>query len=152
MAAYDNDDADARWREVLHKLVKRPRHDEEFRARVEATGAVIDNFEAVLERTRRYRAAPPSAAIACRTYWWGFQLEIPHTVLATWIPDTTESPEVVAAIGAIANTMAPFRRRAAAYIASRIDELQQLDRGAGTYVSMTWMAPNIFVPSSARGR
>lgn len=148
----DDDDADARWREVLHELVKRTRHDAEFRARVEATGAVIDNFEAVLERTHNFRAAPPSGAITCRTYWWGFQLEIPHAILATWVPDTTESPEVVAAIGTIANTIAPFRRRAAAYIASRIGELQQLDRGAGTYVSMTWMAPNIFIPSSAADR
>ena len=144
-----NDDADARWREVLHELVKRASHDAEFRARVEATGAVIDNFEAVLERNRNHRAAP-SGTIACRTYWWGFQLEIPHATLSTWTVDTTESCEVVTAIGVAPNPAAPFRRRVAAYIASRLTELQQLDRGAGAYVSMTWMAPNIFVPAAAR--
>ena len=149
-ADHDQTEADARWRDVLFELVKRIDRDAELRARVEATGVVIDNFELVLERTRRVRDAP-SGTIGCRMYWWGFQLEIPHEVLAAWT-DTTESAEVAVAIGTAANPAAPFRRRASAYIASRLGELQELDRGAGAYVSMTWMAPNIFVPAAIRAR
>jgi len=143
------DEADERWRAVLFELVKRANRDAEFRERVEATGAVIDNFEAVLERTRVDHSAP-SGMIACRTYWWGFQLEIPHAALAAWTEDT-ESAEIAAAIGAGVGPVAPFRRRAAAYVASRLAELQNLDRSAGVYVSMTWMAPNIFVPIAITG-
>jgi hypothetical protein len=149
-ADHDQTEADERWRDVLFELVKRVDRDAELRARVEATGVVIDNFELMLERTRADRGAP-SGAIGCRIYWWGFQLEIPHVMLAAWT-DTTESADVAASIGTATNPAAPFRRRAAAYIASRLGELQQLDRGAGASVSMTWMAPNIFVPAAICGR
>src|SRR5688572_24954884 len=79
----DDAEADDRWRDVLFELVRRASQDPEFRARVEATGAVIDNFEAILERSRRNRASA-SGTVACRPYWWGFELEIPHGVLAGW--------------------------------------------------------------------
>ena len=144
-----NDEADERWRAVLFELVKRANNDAEFRARVEASGAVIDNFEAVLERTR-VDATLPSGAIACRTYWWGFQLEIPHAILAGWSAGV-ESAYIAAAID-VTGPAAPFRRRTAAWVASRIVELQELDRGTGVYASMTWMAPNIFVPIPIPGR
>jgi hypothetical protein len=140
-----NEEADERWRDVLFVLVKRANEDPEFRARVEATGAVITNFEGVLQTIRADRMAQ-SGTIACHEYWWGFQLEIPHAVLMGWPAGATESGEVAAAIGVGTGPSAPFRKRAAAWIASRLEELQALDHGAGIYTCMMWMAPNIFVP------
>lgn len=145
------DDADERWRVVLAELVKRARRDPEFRARVEASGAVIDNFEAVLDRRRSDRSAP-SGTVLCHCYWWGFELEIPSATLATWNAEAIETAHVAASIGSDVGPAAAFLRRASAWIASRLPELQQLDRGAGVYVSMTWMAPYIFVPMPLRAR
>ena len=145
------DDADERWRAVLGELVKRVRGDAEFRARVEATGAVLDNFEAVLERTRRGRESP-SGTVLCHGYWWGFELELPHVALGAWSGEAIESATVAASIAADVGPAAAFLRRAAAWIANRLPELQAIDRGAGVYVSMTWMAPYIFVPMPVRVR
>jgi hypothetical protein len=140
-----NEDADERWRDVLFELVRRANDDAEFRARVEATGAVIQDFEGVLRSIRGDRVAH-SSTISCHEYWWGFQLEIPHAVLARWRAGVTESDEVARAIGVGTGPSAPFRRRAAAWISARLDELQKLDHGAGIFTCMMWMAPNIFVP------
>lgn len=142
-----HDDADERWRDVLFELLRRAHEDPEFRARVEATGADIQNLEAVLARTRVDHISP-TGTIGCHEYWWGFQLEIPHTVLATWSVGVTETSDIAAAIGPGTGPSAPFRRRIAHWMAGRIDELQALDRGAGVYTSMTWMAPNIFIPTA----
>jgi hypothetical protein len=141
----DDDDDDDRWREVFFALVKRANIDEEFRARVEATGAVIANFEAVLAATRTSHALP-TGSIACREYWWGFQLELPHDVLGSWAKGLVGSDQVATAIGPGVGPSAPFRRRIAQWITSRLPDLAQMDRGAGVYACMTWMAPNIFVP------
>jgi len=141
----ENDEADERWREVFFALLKRANLDAEFRARVEATGAVIHNFEAVLASSRVAHALP-SGAITCTEYWWGFQLEIPHAILAEWAATTIDSEPIATAIGSGVGPSAPFRRRVATYIAGRLVELMHLDLGAGVYISMTWMAPNIYIP------
>jgi hypothetical protein len=143
-----SNEADDRWRDVLFELVKRAKADAEFRARVEATGAVIDNLEALLE-PRPVENTSACGGVACHTYWWGFQLEIPHRILQGWSV-ATDSETIAAAIGTVAGPAAPFRRRTSSWAASRILDLQAHDRGAGVYVSMTWMAPNIFVATPIR--
>lgn len=144
-----SNEADERWRDVLFALVKSASQDPEFRARVEATGAVLDDLEGVLERAR-VESMSPSGAIACHTYWWGFQLEIPHGILRAWPTESVDSEFIAMEIGTGTGPAAPFRRRAARWIAARVTDLQQADRGAGVYVCMTWMAPNIFVPVPIR--
>jgi hypothetical protein len=141
------DEADERWRDVLFELLRRAHTDAEFRARVEASGAVIENLEAVIARHRADRMAP-SGTIGCREYWWGFQLEIPHESLATWVIGLTEPADIADALGTGTGPSTPFRRRAAAWIANHLLELQTLDTGVGVCVSMTWMAPNIFIPTT----
>ena len=140
-----NDEADERWREVFFALLQRANLDAEFRARVEASGAVIRDFEAVLAGNRVPHALP-SGAITVSEYWWGFQIEIPHGVLSDWAATMAHCEPIADAIGTGVGPSGPFRRRVATWIAGRLIELQHLDRGAGVYVNMTWMAPNIFIP------
>src|SRR5262245_5073983 len=123
-----SDEADERWRDVLFALVKGANNDPEFRARVEATGAKLDNLEAVLERVRVDRMSP-CGAIECHTYWWGFQLEIPHRVLRAWESDE-DSESIAAVIGSSTGPAAPYRRRAARWVATRVSALQEVDLGA----------------------
>lgn len=149
MASHSREgDADARWRAVLFELVRRAQGDPEFRARVEASGAVLDHFELVLQRVRDQRTTPATSAIAMREEWWGFQLVIPTTLLTEWRDGATELQTVLDAIGVVPGAANGFTRRIAGFIANRIGELQVLDRGDGVHVSMTWMAPNVFVPQA----
>lgn len=145
MGSHDRE-ADERWRAVLFELIRRANGDPEFRARIEASGAVLDHFEMVLERVREQHANPPAGAIVAREEWWGFQLAIPHAVLAAWSDGATEVSTIVSAIGSVPGAAGTFIRRAAGFIANRVGELQAIDRGDGVLVSMTWMAPNVFVP------
>ncbi|HEY0253944.1 MAG TPA: hypothetical protein VGC41_20580, partial [Kofleriaceae bacterium] len=111
-------------------------------------GAVLDNFEAVLERVKR--DSPPSSAadIVCREFWWGFQLEIPHRVVSGWTVSSLDRDTANGAIGTLPGPAAPFQRRAVGYLVNHVAELQALDRGAGVMVAMTWMAPNVFVATA----
>jgi hypothetical protein len=90
----------------------------------------------------------PAGAIQAREEWWGFQLAIPHAMLAAWPDGATETTTIVEAIGSVPGAAGTFVRRAAGFIANRIGELQAIDRGDGVNVSMTWMAPNVFVPQA----
>ena len=144
MAAHD--EADERWRDVLFEMVKRAKSDADFRERCERAGAILDNFEAVLERVH----SAPASEVRCRDYWWGFQVEIPRHVLVEWVDRSADLTDVTAAIGTVPGPAGPFTRRAAAYIARELASLSALDKGAGVYVSMTWMAPNVFVPTGVR--
>jgi len=139
-------EADERWRAVLYELLRRAQGDPEFRARVEASGAVLDHFEVVLERVRDQHVSTSGGAIRTREEWWGFQLAIPRAVLGDWVDGATETTTIIEAIGPVPGAAGTFVRRAAGFIANRIGELQALDRGDGVHVSMTWMAPNVFVP------
>jgi hypothetical protein len=138
------DEADERWRSVFFELVRRANADAEFRTRVEATGAVIDNFDAVLACNHAEHMSA-TGTIACREYWWGFQLEIPHERLADWCTNEAESAHIAAEIKAGLGPASAFRRRLAGWIAARLSELAHVDRGAGIYVSMMWMAPHIYL-------
>jgi hypothetical protein len=144
-----SDEADERWRAVFVELLRRANEDAEFRTRVEATGAVIANFDAVLACNRGEHMSA-SGTIACREYWWGFQLEIPHERLAEWTTASAESTHIAAAIETGLGPAIAFRRRLAVWISRRVSELQHVDRGTGVYVSMMWMAPNIFVATPIR--
>ena len=145
--ASPGDEAKERWRDVLFEIMKRATSDAEFRVRVEATGMVLDHFEAVLDRESREL---PASEVRCREYRWGFQLEIPHATLSSWVDGSTNLADVLAAIGAVPGPVGPFRKRASMFVVHRIGELRALDRGAGVHISMMWMAPNIFVPSAVR--
>ena len=145
---FDDEDGDDGWRVVLCELVKRAKADVAFRARVQASGAILDDFEEVLGSTQVLRAVA-AGVVACRVYWWGFQLELPHAVLAAW-NETTEFAEISKATMPLTGAASPFRLWTATWIAGRVNELKQLDRGAGVYANMTWMAPNIFVPLPIR--
>ncbi|HEY5948022.1 MAG TPA: hypothetical protein VIV40_21145 [Kofleriaceae bacterium] len=151
------DEADERWRDVFCEIVERAKCDAEFRARVEATGAIISNFDAVLTRnradhawTRADHTPPAPGTIACREYWWGFQLEIPHDFLRDRSATEIEPAHITAAIAMRVGPSAAFVRRIAAWAAHRFAELQERDVGAGVYASMTWMAPNIFLVTPIR--
>src|SRR6188472_1359883 len=109
-----SDEADERWRAVFVELLRRANEDAEFRTRVEATGAVIDNFDAVLACNRAEHMSA-SGTVTCREYWWGFQLEIPHARLAEWSTSAAESTHIAAAIETGLGPAVAFRRRLAVW-------------------------------------
>jgi metacaspase-1 len=83
-----------------------------------------------------------------RAFWWGFHIEISHQDLLSFLNVASPINSIVAAIGPVTGPAAPFVALIAAFIAGALGLLRGLDRGRGVYVSMSWFAPGIFVPTS----
>lgn len=52
------------------------------------------------------------------------------------------------AIGVVSDPAAPFVELVAAYLKAEGALVRAVDQGKGAYVSMTWLAPGIFVPTA----
>jgi hypothetical protein len=55
---------------------------------------------------------------------------------------------IVAAIGPVTGPAAPFVAIAAGFVAGALALLRGIDRGRGVYVSMSWFALGVFVPTT----
>lgn len=55
---------------------------------------------------------------------------------------------IAAAIGPVTGPAAPFILAASGFIAGALRLLKNLDRGRGVYISMSWFAPGVFIPTS----
>jgi hypothetical protein len=84
-----------------------------------------------------------------RAFWWGFHIQISHQDLQTFLASADPINAAIGAIGGgIPSPAAPFIALAAAFVAGALGLLRSLDRGSGVYVSMSWFAPGVFVPTS----
>ncbi len=59
---------------------------------------------------------------------------------------------IVAAIGPVTGPAAPFILAAAGFVAGALKLLKNLDHGHGVYVSMSWVTPGVFIPTTVPGK
>lgn len=84
-----------------------------------------------------------------RAFWWGFHIQISHEDLQTFVNAAEPINALIGAIGGgVPSPAAPFIALAAAFVGGALGIIRGLDRGSGVYVSMSWFAPGIFVPTS----
>jgi len=84
-----------------------------------------------------------------RAFWWGFHIQISHEDLQAFVKSADPVNALIGAIGgAIPSPAAPFIALAAAFVAGALQLLGSLDKGHGVYVSMSWFAPGVFVPTT----
>jgi hypothetical protein len=84
-----------------------------------------------------------------RAFWWGFHIQISHEDLQAFLGGAGTVNTIVDMIGgSIPSPAQPFIKLAAAFVAGALGLLGGLDHGRGVYVSMSWFAPGIFVPTS----
>jgi hypothetical protein len=76
--------------------------------------------------------------------WWGFQLYIPSPDLQSF---TADAAAIVRQISNVVS--ASWVQMVATFIAAGLGMLKSLDHGRGVWISMSWFAPGIFVPTSA---
>lgn len=87
---------------------------------------------------------------AVRAFWWGFHLQLSHTDLSSLLDSADMLNDVVAAVGGnIPNPAQPWIKLLAPFISATHEALRGLDRGRGIYISMSWVTPGIFIPTSA---
>ncbi|MEJ7602753.1 MAG: hypothetical protein WKG01_32995 [Kofleriaceae bacterium] len=83
-----------------------------------------------------------------RGFWWGFHIQLSREDLNIFLATAAPLTAITATLAAgIWPPAAPFIGLAAAFIAGALALLKALDRGYGVYVSMSWFAPGVFVPT-----
>jgi len=91
----------------------------------------------------------PRGGSVVRAFWWGFHVQVSHEDLQSFLAGAGGVNDIVGAIGgSVPSPAAPFIALAAAFIAGALGLLKGLDHGRGVYISMSWFAPGVFVPTS----
>ncbi len=96
-------------------------------------------------------AATPRAAKGkpiVRTYFWGFHIEVSSQGLGNFLSVAQPVNAIVAAIGPVTGPAAPFILAAAGFVAGALKLLKNLDHGQGVYISMSWISPGVFIPTT----
>ena len=84
-----------------------------------------------------------------RAFWWGFHMQFGHADLVRVLDSADTLNDLVAVIGGnIPSPAQPWIKLIAPFVSATHAALRGLDRGQGIYISMSWIAPGIFVPTS----
>lgn len=87
--------------------------------------------------------------VVVRAFWWGFHLEIDHPTLTSVLDSADTVNSLVGMIGgSIPSPAQPWIILVAKFVAGAHQLLRSLDHGSGIYISMSWFAPGVFVPTS----
>lgn len=149
-------DAPPPWYALFAELDRRASADASFRRELLAGSAAASReLSSTLghDLTDNRTAEEPGRAQArggtvTRAFWWGFHIEISHQDLQSFLSVANPINAIVATIGSVTGPAAPFIALIAGFIAGALGLLAGLDRGRGVYVSMSWFAPGVFVPTS----
>lgn len=87
-----------------------------------------------------------------RTFFWGFHIEISSGGLTHFLSVAQPVNAIVAAIGPVTGPAAPFILAAAGFVAGALKLLKNLDHGQGVYISMSWVTPGVFIPTTVKGK
>jgi metacaspase-1 len=105
-------------------------------------------LELTAEHTGDALLVRPRGGTVVRAFWWGFHIQFSSQDLKTFVTVGGSVSAIAAAIGPVTGPAAPFVGLAAAFVAAGMGIMRSLDRGRGVYLSMSWFAPGIFIPTS----
>lgn len=83
-----------------------------------------------------------------RTFWWGFSVELSSQTINDLINVSDPINALLLLIAPFAGAAGPFIVITAAFIAGILHILRSLDRGNGVYISMSWFAAGVFIPTT----
>lgn len=93
--------------------------------------------------------ATRGGGVTVRAFWWGFHLQINHEALEEVLDSADAVNTLVGAIGgSIPSPAQPWIAVIAKFVTSAHALLRNLDQGNGIYLSMSWFAPGVFVPTT----
>lgn len=136
------------WPEVSAELLRRFPHGQTLP--LPQLGDFVPSTTAPPRSASGYRAATGPAIV--RTFFWGFHIEISSQGLRDFLSVADPVTAIVASMGPVTGPAAPFVTLAAAFAAGALQVLRGLDRGNGVYLSMSWFAPGVFIPTTVGNR
>lgn len=142
------------WRAVFEEIDRRIAGDPSLERQIQAHSAMFTTeLSRVLQldlssTIPRVAGTVPRGGTVVRAFWWGFHVEISHQDLVAFLGTAAPINAIAASIGPVTGPAAPFVALVAGFIAGALELLRGLDRGRGVYVSMSWFAPGVFIPTS----
>jgi hypothetical protein len=148
------------WEEVSAELQNRiggTRSPDETLARaIEGiSAAALENFTGFpnsfggVTGPRSTESVSRAGDVVVRAFWWGFHVQISHEALESILDSGDSLNATVNAIGgSIPSPAQPWIKLLAPFVAGIHAALRGIDRGNGIYISMTWFAPGVFIPTS----
>ncbi len=86
---------------------------------------------------------------AVRAFWWGFHIQISHQDLTQVLQSADAVNDLVVLVGGnIPSPAQPWIRLIGPFVSATHEALRSLDRGRGIYISMSWVTPGIFIPTT----
>jgi hypothetical protein len=147
------------WEEVSAELATRisgTRSPDETLARAIAgiSAASLENFTGFPNAFGGVTGSPTTESVsragdvAVRAFWWGFHVQISHEALESILSSGDSLNATVDAIGgSIPSPAQPWIKLLAPFVAGVHALLRSIDRGDGIYISMSWFAPGVFIPT-----
>lgn len=84
-----------------------------------------------------------------RAFWWGFHIQVSHEDVQVITSALDGAAMLISALGDnCPAAIRPFLPVVRVFLDVSRAVLQALDRGNGVYISMSWFAPGVFVPTS----
>jgi hypothetical protein len=82
-------------------------------------------------------------------YWWGFHIQVSHQDLTSLLNTIDPSGPIATFLRAVIPPSYQFWITAATpFVLASEALLRALDKGKGIYISMSWFAPGVFVPTT----
>ncbi|EJU04198.1 hypothetical protein DACRYDRAFT_76556 [Dacryopinax primogenitus] len=95
---------------------------------------------------------PPTDRMSCYTYWWGYELVLPHKSVQYLSKCKSISGAMLDFLTALAlftegvREILPFIRYISQFVDMEFDGIAQQDRGQGVVCAATWLIPVSLVP------
>lgn len=86
---------------------------------------------------------------SAQAFWWGFHIVVSHEDVVAIVNAFDGLDQFINAISAVVpGVIRPFLGVVKIFLEISSAVLRAVDRGRGVYISMSWFAPGIFVPTS----
>lgn len=113
------------------------------------TQGQVPALDSILSMFKNGSLSQSKGGTVVRAFWWGFHIEVSHDDLTTFLAAGSTVNQIVEVIGgSIPSPAQPWIVIAAEFVKGALGLLKSLDNGRGVYISMTWFAPGVFVPTS----
>jgi hypothetical protein len=118
-------------------------------AQIELFGGPVQIPET--ETNRGTSSAPVRGGTVARAFWWGFHIQFSHEdvqVIITALDGAALLINLLSQGDICPRPIRPFLPLVRIFLDVSRAVLQALDRGNGVYISMSWVAPGVFIPTS----
>lgn len=150
IAANPSADADRHLHAYLAEASRLAQVDEEFSSQLSRYSLDLSNISAgdASALARAVKPAPRSSDITCRSFWWGFHLEVPRCELESLAQEGINHLTLARRIQLVPHRASLHLGSLVEYVVKNFESVRKIDRGAGVFVSMSSFAPDVYVTTA----